>query len=363
MKSAYLCLGGNLGNRKRSLDESKRLIEKHCGKITASSRIYETEPWKSKSQNRFLNQVVRISVKMNAHSLMEKLLEIERKLGRKRGVEKNEDRSCDIDILFFGNEIINEKDLIIPHPRIEKRRFVLQPLMDLDPELVHPVSNRKVKELVKNCKDELDVKEYKVPFYICIEGNIGAGKSTLAKALADKLKAKYLPEQFEKNSLLPLFYQDAEKYGFLLEYSFLLSRFQQINDAFAGKDRILVSDYAIFKCKWFASMNLKRKDNLLFEKHFKGIEEQLNRPDLIIYLDTPESNLIQNIRKRGRSYESGITREYLNKAKQAYINGLKELKLIPQMKIKITSYEQGLTEKLLKKIKKELKERGLNNNI
>lgn len=363
MKSVYLCLGGNLGNRKRTLDECKRLIEKHCGKITACSRIYETAPWKSSSQNRFLNQVIRIAVKMNAHTLMKELLEIERKLGRKRGIEKNEDRSCDIDILFFGNEIINDRNLSIPHPRIEKRRFVLEPLMDLDPEMKHPVSNKKIRELVENCKDDLDVKEYQTPIYICVEGNIGAGKSTLAKALSDKLNAHYLPEQFEKNSLLPLFYQDEEKYGFLLEYSFLLSRFQQISDVFAEKHKVIISDYTIFKCKWFASMNLKRKDNSIFEKHFKGIEEQLNRPDLIIYLDTPEKNLIKNIRKRGRNYESGINKEYLIKAKGAYTKGLKELRGIPQMKIKINSYEQGLTTKLLKQIKKELEGRGLNNNF
>lgn len=363
MKSAYLCLGGNLGNRQRLLDESKGLIEKHCGKITACSRIYETAPWKSKSQNAFLNQVIKVSVKMKAEELMKRLLKIERKLGRSRGIDKNEDRTCDIDILFFGDEVINTRSLTIPHPRIEKRKFVLKPLMDLDPEMKHPGSKKKIGELYKTCKDGLSVNEYKAPFYICIEGNIGAGKSTLAKALAEKLNALYIPEQFEKNSLLPLFYQDAEKYGFLLEYSFLLSRFQQISDACAGKPKFIVSDYSIYKCKWFASLNLKKKDRIIFDKHFNGIEDQLNKPDLLIYLDTPFENLIRNIRKRGRKYENGISIDYLRKVEKTYRKGLNELGTIPRLNIKIGKYEKNLTSSLLSQIKKELKIRGINNNI
>lgn len=355
MKTVYLCLGGNLGNRKRLLDEAKVAIAQKCGKITAESGIYETAPWHSDSKSAYLNQVICISTSLSAEKLMLKLLGIEIKLGRKRNHDKNADRSCDLDILFYGNEIIKSKSLETPHPRIEERKFVLRPLMDLAPELKHPKSGKTIKELYKNCNDKLSVVAYKSPFFICIEGNIGSGKSTLAKELSKSLNATYLPEQFEKNSLLPLYYQQPDKYAFLLEYSFLLSRFQQMTDVFAKNPELIVSDYSIYKCLWFANLNLKLKDRKLFKKHFNGIEEQLTKPDLIIYLDTPEKNLLKNIHIRSRNFESGIQKKYLLKVKNEYEKGLKQLNSVRQMKVKISKYNEKLTAQLLNKIKKELK--------
>ncbi len=154
--------------------------------------------------------------------------------------------------------------------------------------------------------------------YICIEGNIGSGKSTLAKALTKKLNGIYLPERFEENTLLPLFYEDNKTYAFPTEYSFLIDRQKQLINYFATleKGAITVSDFHFDKCLCFAKTNLTSNDFLFFKKHFKPLKKTIQQPDLVIYLDTSVDLLIKNINKRGRSLEKKIKKEYLNKLKK-----------------------------------------------
>jgi len=354
MNEVFLCLGGNLGDRMQNLGTAKALIAEGCGKITAQSKIYETEAWESKSKNRFLNQVIKIQTRNTAEILLIKLLLIEKRLGRTRTKHKNGDRTMDIDILFFNKEHINADGIEIPHPRMHLRKFVLKPMVDIAPDFVHPVYNKTIATLLKECNDNLKVKTVPQVNYICIEGNIGSGKTTVAKELAMKLGAGYLPEQFEKNDLLPLFYAEPELYSFPLEYSFMLNRFQHIADAFKNRKGLVVSDYSIYKCLWFAKVNLSRKDFLFFKKHFHAIESQLPKPDLIVYLDTSTKNLKKNIRARGRVYEQQITESYLDKVGQQYLKGLRKLESIESLVIPVKNYVPGLNSELIKTIKNHL---------
>lgn len=154
--------------------------------------------------------------------------------------------------------------------------------------------------------------------FICIEGNIGSGKSTLAKALSIKLKANYLPEQFEENTLLPLFYNDKKTFAFPTEYSFLIERQNQLATYFKSvkKNTITVSDYHFDKCLCFAKTNLTSKDFSFFKKHFKPLRKTIPIPDLVVYIDTSTNLLIKNIKKRGRDIEKQINPEYLEKLKK-----------------------------------------------
>jgi len=174
--------------------------------------------------------------------------------------------------------------------------------------------------------------------YICIEGNIGSGKSTIAKALAKKLNAIYLPEEFEENELLPLFYKDAKRFGFPLEYSFLISRFEQIHKALKDKKQLIVADYSIYKCLWFAKVNLSKKDFLFFEKNFNAILSSLPKPDLIIYITTDIENLQKNIQKRGREYELSISSSYLGKIEKQYKKGIKQIKVDNVLEVNVENY-------------------------
>lgn len=160
MDDIYLLSGGNIGNRLQNLEEAANLIQKTAGTVKKKSSVYETAPWGFTNQETFLNQVICISSKLDPTALLHQLLAIEIELGRKR-VEKMGPRLIDIDILFYGNHVIFEKNLIVPHPRIVERRFVLTPLNEIAPDLVHPVYNKTVNNLMHACTDLLEVKIYK----------------------------------------------------------------------------------------------------------------------------------------------------------------------------------------------------------
>lgn len=157
MNTVYILTGGNLGDRLANLQKAKQYLGKETGNIVTSSSIYETEAWGNNDQPDFYNQVHIINTKLSAEQMMENILEIEEQMGRVRAA-KNASRIIDIDILFFNDDVINKKDLIIPHPEISNRRFVLIPLKELSPGLVHPVLNKTINELLSTCKDTLSVK-------------------------------------------------------------------------------------------------------------------------------------------------------------------------------------------------------------
>lgn len=351
MNEVFLCLGGNLGNRSQILTKSAHLIEKECGKIIKKSKIYETVAWGSKSQKKFLNEVIQIKTKYSAEQLLTKLLAIEKSLGRKRNNIKNSDRLIDIDILFFNNEIIKNKSIEIPHPRLHLRNFVLKPLMDINKDLIHPALNKSIKKIYKNCGDTLAATEFTPVKYICIEGNIGSGKTTLAKELAKQINADFLPEQFEKNDLLQLFYSKPDAFAFPLEFNLLLNRYTQIKNSVKKNAKLIIGDYSIYKSLWFAKVNLGNKEFLFFKKHFKALELKLPKPDVIIYLQTSTSNLKQNVLSRGRQYEKNISVKYLNEVGKQYLKGIKEMNTSKKLLISIKKYDSGLNQELIKRIK------------
>ena len=158
MRTAYLLIGGNLGNRKENLSKAVSLINEQCGPLTGSSSIYETEAWGITDQPSFLNQALEISTSLNARQLMRKVLKIEEEMGRVRK-EKLGPRIIDIDILLFENEIHDLRFLKIPHPEMQNRRFVLAPLAEINSTLQHPVLKKTIAELLEECPDNLEVKK------------------------------------------------------------------------------------------------------------------------------------------------------------------------------------------------------------
>jgi deoxyadenosine/deoxycytidine kinase len=155
--------------------------------------------------------------------------------------------------------------------------------------------------------------------YICIEGNIGAGKTTLARELATLLKAEFLPERFEENVLLPLFYSKPKTFAFPTEYSFLIDRHKQLFNYFGeSRKKATVADFHFDKCLCFAKANLKEKDFVFYKKHFNAMKQTLPVPDLIVYLETSAELLLKNIRKRGREVEKSLKAKYLQKIQRSF---------------------------------------------
>lgn len=160
MTEVFLLLGSNLGDREELLQRAIQHIDKRCGRFVRQSSVYETEPWGLDGSEQFLNQVVVIETAMTPSQLLAEILEIELELGRIRKSEKMESRVIDIDILFFGARIIDEPLLQVPHPKIPERRFTLVPLLELVPDMLHPVLKKSMRQLYKECPDRLKVISY-----------------------------------------------------------------------------------------------------------------------------------------------------------------------------------------------------------
>jgi 2-amino-4-hydroxy-6-hydroxymethyldihydropteridine diphosphokinase len=158
MNKTYLLTGGNEGDRNLNMQLARANIELICGRILLFSSIYETAPWGKTDQPDFLNQVLLLETILEPLALLQAVLDIEEKGGRKRTV-KNAPRTIDIDILFYNNLVMDEPGLHIPHPRIAARRFVLEPLDEISPGLLHPVLGKTIHQLLLECTDELAVKK------------------------------------------------------------------------------------------------------------------------------------------------------------------------------------------------------------
>lgn len=153
MKTVLLGIGTNLGDREGNLKRSVTLTEEHIGRVTEVSSVYETEPWGFQSESSFLNMVLKAETKLTPSGLLGRILMIESLMGRLREGTGYKSRIIDIDILLFENRVIESRALVIPHPKMHERKFVLIPLAEIEGEMVHPVFNKSIKELLNECRD------------------------------------------------------------------------------------------------------------------------------------------------------------------------------------------------------------------
>lgn len=333
----YLSLGSNQGDKLKNLQEAIHKIAENIGAIQKISSVYETGSWGYEGED-FYNISISVSTYLQPESLLKKLLIIEKELGRKRNKTKQySDRRIDIDILLFDNEIVFSKDVIIPHPRMLDRKFVLVPLVEIAKNTLHPIEKKQLYHCLNSCTDTTLVKKTSskldrpIPLtekynYIAIEGNIGAGKTSLANLMSDEFNARVILERFADNAFLPKFYTDKERFAFPLEMSFLADRYQQLIDDLAQFDlfkNLIVSDYYIFKSLIFAQVTLQKEEYTLYRKIFDIMYKEIVKPDLYIYLYQNTNRLLDNIKKRGRDYEQNIEASYLQKIHDGYSGFIK----------------------------------------
>ena len=328
----YLSLGTNQGDKLENLQNAIHLIDESIGGVQKISAIYKSPSWGFEG-NEFFNICISVSTDQRPATLLESLLAIEKELGRTRANQEGyQNRNIDIDILLFEDEIILSKTLTVPHSKMLERKFVLLPLVEIAPNTIHPIEKKQLHVCLQNCSDTSEV--LKIPQrlerpiqitekynYIAIEGNIGAGKTSLANLLSDTFNAKLVLERFADNPFLPKFYEDKERYAFPLEMSFLADRYQQLSDDLAQFDlfkNFIISDYYIFKSLIFAQVTLPEDEYLLYRKMFNLIYKEIPKPDLYVYLYQNTDRLLENIKKRGRTYEQNIESEYLEKIHDGY---------------------------------------------
>lgn len=338
-KTVLLALGSNLGDRLGYLQSALDQIHENIGWIREVSGIYETPAWGFEG-NSFFNACTKIETRLDPQQILKSLQAIENELGRERnnsGVYQN--RVIDLDLLIFGDEIIQVENLQIPHPGIPDRKFVLLPLQDIAAKEIHPVIKKSYRDLLADTNDtseinkvseKLDIPGIKYNFpgcnYIAVEGNIGAGKTSFSTMVSEDFNAKLILERFKDNPFLPKFYEDKDRYAFSLEMSFLADRYQQLSDDLAQYDLFkdfIISDYDVFKSLIFARITLHEDEYSLYHKLFHLMYKELVKPELYIYLYQNTDRLLQNIKKRGRDYEQNIQPEYLIEINKSYLNFIK----------------------------------------
>ena len=209
---------------------------------------------------------------------------------------------------------------------------MMVPLVEIAPNAIHPIEQKELQICLQSCVDSSEItiieKILTRPFilsekynYIAIEGNIGAGKTSLAKIISEDFNAKLVLERFADNPFLPKFYEDKERYAFPLEMSFLADRYQQLSDDLAQFNlfkNFIISDYYIFKSLIFAQVTLSKDEYLLYRKMFNLIYKEITKPDLYVYLYQNTDRLLENIKNRGRDFEQNIQADYLKKIHDGY---------------------------------------------
>ncbi|MBC31978.1 MAG: 2-amino-4-hydroxy-6-hydroxymethyldihydropteridine diphosphokinase [Muricauda sp.] len=337
---AYLSLGSNLGNRLNLLQKALFELGTSAGKVTAISPVYENPPIGFEGGS-FLNVCAELRTSLEPTSLLDELLRVEQKFGRIRQQGQGySSRPIDIDIVYYGDQVVQTDALAIPHPEMANRRFVLKPLADIAPQFYHPVLKKDTRNLLQQCGDKNPLEKLPTKLhrtqkelfaqlqFMAIEGSIGAGKTTLTKKIAEDFNAKLVLERFADNPFLPKFYKDPGRYAFPLEMSFLADRYQQFTDDTTQLDlfkSFLVSDYDIFKSLIFAQITLPKEEFMLYRKLFNFMYKEVTKPDLYVFLYQTPERLLENIRKRGRSYELEIEPAYLEKINRGYLDFIKGL--------------------------------------
>lgn len=337
-KTTHLSLGSNIGDKLNNLQDAIFAIHNSAGEVIRISPVYQSSSWGFESPD-FFNLCISIETSFSPEDLLDLLLKIEINLGRIRLQEEGyQDRKIDIDILYYEKETLFKDNLIIPHPEIPFRRFVLKPLADIAPQFYHPVLNKDNRNLLQECKDKGTIEKtafrlfkdknelFAHSNFIAIEGNIGAGKTTLANKIAEDFNGKIVLERFADNPFLPKFYEDQNRYAFPLEMSFLADRYQQFTDDTSQYDlfkSFMVSDYDIYKSLIFAQVTLQKEEFELYRKLFNLMYKEVTKPKIYLYLYQSTERLLDNIKKRGRTYEQNIQAEYLEKINSGYFDFIK----------------------------------------
>jgi len=320
----YLSIGSNLGDRLKFLQLAVGLISYRISKVKNISRIYETPAMGFKG-NPFYNICVEIITDLQPKSLLEKLLDIEKYLGRVRSSDrKSKSRKVDIDIVYFKNLIIKDKELFIPHKNMHERNFVLYPLFEICSNFKDPRNGKSIQTLLDNSKDSVIPKKVEEKVYIpeikkiiAVEGLIGIGKTEFSIKLSEALCGKIVLEEFNE-ILLEKFYTNPTKYAFETEKSFLELRLNQHKEFKTRKRYPQIFDYLAHKSIIFAKRTMTRLEFIKFQRDFNHCSGFFIKPEVVILLDQETNYILDKIKKRGRKFEKKIDRKYLDLIKSEY---------------------------------------------
>lgn len=354
LQTAYIGIGSNLGNRKEYIDKAlKMLAESEKIEFCRMSDIIETTSLGDKTQPDYLNAVAEIQTSLEPEDLHKKLIQIENLLGRERK-EKWSSRTIDLDLLLFGDNVINTAKLTIPHKQMHLRSFVLTCLCELNSELIHPVMKVSISELAARLNgSDFAINPYK-PQLISIAGNIGVGKTTLAKKLAEYFSCEVLFEPYDNNPFLPEVYAGRKELSLDCQLFFLTKRVEQLGLDSLLPGQICISDYIFEKEQIYARTLLDEKQHAIYEDIYKSLEKKVFSPVLVVYMQDSSGNCLNRIHSRNRPYEQRIEVDFLDELVDGYEELFKNWNKSPILRISTSQLDytkQSTVENLINQVK------------
>ncbi|MFH1614420.1 MAG: 2-amino-4-hydroxy-6-hydroxymethyldihydropteridine diphosphokinase [Planctomycetota bacterium] len=354
MTKAYVGLGSNIGDRAGYISQAVRLLTQTDGIcVVQTSRIIETASLDHSSQTNYLNSVAYIETALPPQQLLRRLVQIENSLGRLR-TQKWAERTIDLDLLVFGDEIINSEDLTVPHPQMHLRYFVLKGLDELAAGMIHPVLHQPIGELLHRLNGCSYAIRPDQPRLISIGGLIGVGKTTLARALAEKLSCMLLLEAYDTNPYLADVYNGKSELALESQLYFLNSRAEQLSASMIGPGRAAVSDYVFEKELIYADKMLDTSQRKQYNKQHEHIAADIVSPVLAIYLEDAEENCLERIHRRNRSYEQKIDLEFLHQIRCAYEDLFAGWTLCPLIRLRAVRFD-STSDKEVERLANEVK--------
>lgn len=316
--TAYIGLGSNLGDRQRVIGDALKSLG-HNGHIEVGrvSKLKETAPLEGSGQPHYLNGVAEIHTILSPAALLDVLLSTEEILGRIRRGQWGP-RTIDLDLLLYGDQIIQRTNLIVPHPQLHLRSFVLDGLCELNDQLVHPLLDVPLFDLFTRLNGHDFSLSPLVPQLISVAGPIGVGKTTLVKRLAEALGAETFMEPYETNPFLPDVYAGKTELALDSQLYFLVHRAQQLDPTVLSPEDVFLTDY-VFEKELIYARRLLGPDQLeLYERLYQPFFERVAKPVLVIHLQDSPANCLERIHRRNRPYEQEISLDFLESLEEDY---------------------------------------------
>jgi len=340
MSNCLIGLGSNLGNRREFIEEALAKLRRCAGiQVVRASSLHETAPIGGPAdQTPYLNAAAAIDSSLQPQALLEALRQIETEAGRKRN-ETWGPRTLDLDLLVYGELVLSTPTLILPHPRMAWRRFVLEPAAEVAGEMRHPIIGWNIARLLEHLNTALP--------YVALAGAIAAGKTHLARLLCEKTSARLIAEPLDEKSL-EMFYADPAGNAWRVELEFLDKRAEllALDSPDWSRRRPAVSDFWFDQSCAFARAWLSESQWPLFFERWRLAREKVVPPKLIVFLDSPAEALMDRIRRRGRNGEQNLNMEQLDRIRQSIFDQASQPGLGPVLKLSNSDIDSALTETL-----------------
>ncbi len=332
-QTAYIGLGSNAGDCTNNLCAALSCLQAHPQiSVIKTSSFYETLPLGPQDQPAFLNAVAEVRTSLSYRGLFLALQLIEQDMGREHEAHWGP-RTIDLDVLLYGELIVDEPKLIIPHAQMHLRSFVLKGMCELAADIVHPQLGRPMHQLYERLNGNNFYTASDKPQLISIAGNIGVGKTTLATGLAERLNAKFITEKYDENPYLADVYAGHTELAFDSELFFLSSSASQLRKNQLKPAKRYVSDYVFDKALIYASNWLNETDLQAYRKHYDSVFDGVADPMLVIYLHDSIEGCIERIHLRNRPYEQRIERSFLEHLARGYESLYTDYALCPVVRI------------------------------